>query len=103
MVFQLMLPYWVIFFVVFVASFYWRWTRSRYVRLINVLPGPKTLPIIGNALEYLQPRKNVYCLDNYLGLLKKLIDIPRKYGSISRFWIALESTICSSHCLAKDY
>ncbi len=53
MVFQLILPYWVIIFVVFIASFYWRWSRSRFVRLVNVLPGPRTLPLIGNALEFI--------------------------------------------------
>lgn len=30
---------------------YWKWTRSRFVRLINALPGPKAWPLLGNFLD----------------------------------------------------
>ena len=33
------------------AVWYLLWSQSRFVRLINALPGPKTLPILGNALD----------------------------------------------------
>ncbi len=30
---------------------YWRWSRSPFVRSINALPGPKTLPFLGNFVD----------------------------------------------------
>ena len=31
---------------------YWfAWSRSRFVRLINRLPGPRGIPLLGNALQ----------------------------------------------------
>ena len=32
---------------------YWRWSNSRFVILINQIPGPKTVPIIGNILPFI--------------------------------------------------
>ena len=33
------------------AVYYWVWSRSRFVRLINAIPGPKALPLLGNVLD----------------------------------------------------
>lgn len=41
-----------IFILIYLASCYWRWTRSRFVRLIDVLPGRKGLPVLGNLLDF---------------------------------------------------
>jgi cytochrome P450 family 4 len=32
------------------STYYWVWSRSRFVRLINALPGPKPLPMLGNII-----------------------------------------------------
>jgi len=42
----------------------WRicWTRSRYARLINTIPGSKGLPIIGNLLELPCDHASMYYL-----------------------------------------
>jgi hypothetical protein len=34
------------------AGYYWVWSRSRFVRLIDALPGPKPLPLLGNILHF---------------------------------------------------
>ena len=34
-----------------VAVYYWVWSQSRFVRLVNAIPGPNALPILGNILE----------------------------------------------------
>lgn len=36
---------------VMLVLLYWKWTRSRTVRLVNALPGPKPLPFLGNVLD----------------------------------------------------
>jgi hypothetical protein len=33
------------------AVWYLLWSQSRFVRLINALPGPNALPLLGNALD----------------------------------------------------
>jgi hypothetical protein len=37
--------------ILLAAGYYWVWCRSRFVRLIDALPGPKPLPLLGNLLE----------------------------------------------------
>lgn len=39
------------FILVIVPICYYIWLRSRFVRLVNALPGPKQLPVLGNLLE----------------------------------------------------
>ncbi|XP_046637434.1 uncharacterized protein LOC124315667 isoform X2 [Daphnia pulicaria] len=36
------------------GGYYWVWSRSRFVRLIDALPGLKTLPLPGNLLHLLK-------------------------------------------------
>ncbi len=31
--------------------YYWTWSRSRYVRLVDAIPGPSYLPVLGNFLD----------------------------------------------------
>lgn len=31
--------------------YYVLWSRSRFVRLVNALPGPPALPVLGNFLD----------------------------------------------------
>ncbi len=33
------------------GGYYWVWSRSRFVRLIDALPGPNPLPLLGNILH----------------------------------------------------
>ncbi len=40
-----------IFVLTFLASLYWRWTRSRFVQLINAIPGRDCLPVFGSLFD----------------------------------------------------
>ena len=31
--------------------YHWLWNRSRFSRLLNVIPGPKPVPFLGNYLD----------------------------------------------------
>ncbi|XP_046450545.1 cytochrome P450 4g15-like isoform X2 [Daphnia pulex] len=37
-----------------IGGYYWVWSRSRFVRLIDALPGPNPLPLLGNLLHLLK-------------------------------------------------
>ncbi len=38
--------------ILLLAGYYWvMWSRSRFVRLIDALPGPKPLPLLGNLFD----------------------------------------------------
>lgn len=34
-----------------IVIYYWIWSRSRFVRLVNALPGPSFFPVLGNFLD----------------------------------------------------
>ncbi|KAI9563273.1 hypothetical protein GHT06_010731 [Daphnia sinensis] len=59
--------------------YYWKWSRSRTVRLLNAIPGPKALPVLGNLLDL-----NVYNEDFYKDMG---IDWVKMYGPIYRIWL----------------
>ncbi|XP_045127666.1 cytochrome P450 4C1-like [Portunus trituberculatus] len=56
----------------------WYWRRRRMVRLINKLPGPPGLPLLGNALDV-----NIDIVDLFpLGCL-----VTREFGPIFKVWL----------------
>ena len=60
------------------AIYYWTWTRSRIVRLVNAIPGPKALPLLGNFLQL-----NV----GHDAFLKRVhFEWMQQYGRIYRAW-----------------
>lgn len=42
---------WIILLGLPIFIFYWRWSRSRFVRLINALPGASTTSFLGNFAD----------------------------------------------------
>nr|QST15013.1 CYP4AN-like protein [Diaphanosoma celebensis] len=60
---------------------YWRWERSRFVSLIDRIPGPVKRPLVGNA--HLVPTES----DDILEWVQ--LDNYRKYGHIFRIWFGL--------------
>lgn len=39
--------------------YYWAWSRSHFVRLVNALPGPKYVPLLGNVLDLYVDRDGI--------------------------------------------
>uniref|UniRef100_A0A0P5QZ04 Cytochrome p450 n=1 Tax=Daphnia magna TaxID=35525 RepID=A0A0P5QZ04_9CRUS len=65
--------------IILLTTWYWTWTQSRFVRLINAIPGPKHLPLLGNLLDL---------GFSYDGFIRKLtFDWNQKYGGIVRVWL----------------
>ncbi|XP_046449670.1 cytochrome P450 4c3-like [Daphnia pulex] len=58
--------------------YYWIWSRSTFVQLVNAIPGPRPIPFLGNVLDLYVDR------DEFLKIVH--IDWIRKYGSIYRAW-----------------
>ncbi|XP_046450540.1 cytochrome P450 4C1-like [Daphnia pulex] len=69
------------------AGYYWVWSRSRFVRLIDALPGPKTFPLLGNVLDLLK-----YSTDRRL-----CVDWIKQNGYIFRVWIGYYPAVHVSH------
>ncbi|XP_057365312.1 cytochrome P450 4C1-like [Daphnia carinata] len=67
--------------VFLVTVLYWMWSRSRFVRLVNALPGPKALPLLGNVFEL--------NISNDELLKKCAFTWVRKYGGIYRVWLTV--------------
>ncbi|XP_057365351.1 cytochrome P450 4c3-like [Daphnia carinata] len=68
-----------------VTVFYWIWSRSRFVRLVNALPGPVALPLLGNALDLNVPHDEL--------LKKSAFTWVRKYGGIYRVWFTVRPLV----------
>ncbi|KZS12292.1 Uncharacterized protein APZ42_022393 [Daphnia magna] len=83
-VFRIKWSTWFILFIVPII-FYCIWIRSRFVRLVNALPGPKQFPLLGNLLELSVD------YDEFLRILTS--DWVRKYGSIYRAWFTVHPVI----------
>ncbi|XP_046666697.1 cytochrome P450 4d1-like [Homalodisca vitripennis] len=66
----------VLFSIVYVALFKWR--RRRLEKLASQLPGPPTLPVIGNGLEFLGGPEEV---------MAKILALCSRYESPFRIWI----------------
>ncbi|KAK4326216.1 hypothetical protein Pmani_003250 [Petrolisthes manimaculis] len=84
----------------------WHFKRRRMVKLIERLPGPPALPILGNALDV-----NIDIMDLFpLGML-----VVREYGPIMRAWLGTaplviisgakqaETVLCSVRYLDKPH
>ncbi|KAI9563275.1 hypothetical protein GHT06_010733 [Daphnia sinensis] len=61
--------------------YYWKWSRSRTVRLINAIPGLKPLPLLGNILHMDGNH------DRFFQTMS--VDWVKKYGPIYRVWVGL--------------
>lgn len=53
--------YFLILPVVLLWYVYWRISRKHMVDLADKIPGPKTLPIVGNALEFIGSSPGIDC------------------------------------------
>ncbi|XP_046448962.1 cytochrome P450 4c3-like isoform X2 [Daphnia pulex] len=80
-------PMWLLL-VTTLVFYYWTWSQSRVVRLINAIPGPKSLPLLGNLLDL-----DVYN-DNFLKMTT--IDWVQKYGPMYRVWLCTRPFIALS-------
>ncbi|XP_057368149.1 cytochrome P450 4c3-like [Daphnia carinata] len=73
---------------VLLAVWYWSWSRSRFVRLINAIPGPKGLPFLGNLFDV-----NI----GYDRIFHKVIfEWTQKYDGIFRLWLTHYSYVVIS-------
>ncbi|XP_046450536.1 cytochrome P450 4c3-like isoform X2 [Daphnia pulex] len=69
------------------AGYYGVWTRSRFVRLIDALPGPKSLPVLGNIIDILK-----YSANNRL-----CTEWIKQNGYIFRMWIGYYPVVHVAH------
>ncbi|CAH1641027.1 unnamed protein product [Spodoptera littoralis] len=62
----------------------WRYKNRRMIQMANKLPGPPTLPLLGNALVFMNRPEEI---------LNKLGELMETYGDIFRFWLGPELNI----------
>lgn len=88
--------------------YYWMRSQSRFVRLINAIPGPKSLPLLGNILHLDVYNESLYLyfllFDHYVVIIESskmffvffsradflkmtTIDWVQKYGPMYRVWL----------------
>ncbi|KAH9631391.1 hypothetical protein HF086_012179 [Spodoptera exigua] len=62
----------------------WRYKNRRMIQMGNKLPGPPTIPLLGNALMFMcQPE----------AFIKVLKDLMTEYGNVSKFWLGPDLNI----------
>nr|ULR85573.1 cytochrome P450 [Spodoptera frugiperda] len=62
----------------------WRFKNRRMIQMTNKLPGPPPLPLLGNALVFMnRPEK----------ILDKIGELMEKHGDIIKFWLGPELNI----------
>lgn len=94
----LLMPLLAIVFVL-TAVHFWQMTR-RERKIGDLLPGPPTVPIIGNAYYFLNSTNHgndqklfevksfkIYKLQSILEIFNKAIDLVNCYGSVVRGWV----------------
>ncbi|KAJ8712785.1 hypothetical protein PYW08_008089 [Mythimna loreyi] len=64
---------------------YWRWTHRRLLELAAKVPGPPTIPILGNALIFMVNARET---------LDEIQKLHKQYGDNFRFWLGPELNIC---------
>nr|CAH0101008.1 unnamed protein product [Daphnia galeata] len=74
-----------LFLAFLLAVYYWVWSRSRFVRLINAIPGPKALPLLGNVLDLNVNHDEFLRVANFKWI--------KEHGSIYRVWFTLRPMI----------
>uniref|UniRef100_A0A1Y1JZK3 Cytochrome P450 n=4 Tax=Photinus pyralis TaxID=7054 RepID=A0A1Y1JZK3_PHOPY len=67
------------FLLIFIITLLWRQTDSRYIELINKIPGPPTLPVVGNTYEMFGPPEYVW---------RMFQENNKRYYPIYRLWNA---------------
>jgi cytochrome P450 family 4 len=94
--------------VVSLVFYYWTWSQSRVVRLINAIPGPKSLPLLGNLLDldvYNDSKSFVKILITQVFYWENLkidflkmttIDWVQKYGPMYRVWLSTRPIVMLS-------
>ncbi|CAG9559212.1 unnamed protein product [Danaus chrysippus] len=75
-------------FVVLGAWVHWRYKNRKLLEISKKIPGPPTIPILGNALYFMcRP-------EEMIKITKELI---KEYGSILRFWLGPDLNIVVSN------
>nr|AFP20603.1 cytochrome CYP367B6 [Spodoptera littoralis] len=66
----------------------WRYKNRRMIQMGNKMPGPPTIPLLGNALMFMcQPE----------AFIKVLKDLMAEYGNVTRFWLGPDLNIVVSN------
>ncbi|XP_022832187.1 cytochrome P450 4C1-like [Spodoptera litura] len=66
----------------------WRYKNRRMIQMGNKMPGPPTIPLLGNALMFMcQPE----------AFIKVLKDLMAEYGNVTRFWLGPDLNIVISN------
>ncbi|KAJ8712786.1 hypothetical protein PYW08_008090 [Mythimna loreyi] len=77
-------PLYVIFGALIAFWLLWRYKNRRMIELAKKVPGPRPLPLLGNALRFMgEPEE----------FTKVLKDLLVEYGSVSKFWLGPDLNI----------